>query len=182
MLPGEALRGRVIVEPEDCLDVAFNMSKSTGTRVLVLNMAHPRQPGGDYLKGSGAQEEDLVRRSSLGLAIDPKMRELFFSDQTFPNLPAPPTYPICGHDLNQPIEQEFGGVLTRNVTVFRSGEASAMHLLNLSKSTSCLLPPIAWSAISQSACQHWWLKHIASCSALWPSLPNVATKTSCSAQ
>ena len=110
-------RGNVLVERRDCLHVAKDMTEATNSRVLVLNMAHPQQGGGDYRKGAGAQEEDLMRRTSLPLALCSFFRDKFGSVPV--GLPTTPTYPICGHDPTHPIGNEFGAVLTKNVTVFR---------------------------------------------------------------
>lgn len=55
----------------DCLDAAAKIV-SSGKRVLVLNMANQYSPGGGYKKGSGAQEEDLFRRTTLVRSLDEK--------------------------------------------------------------------------------------------------------------
>ena len=48
----------------DCLEVAELLLKA-GFESCVLNMASRRNPGGGVLNGSGAQEENLFRRSNL---------------------------------------------------------------------------------------------------------------------
>lgn len=54
----------------DTLDAAFRL-KAQNERPLVLNMASDFRPGGGYLKGSMAQEEELFRRTSLSWNLDP---------------------------------------------------------------------------------------------------------------
>jgi len=52
----------VEVQDADCLQEALRLS-AMGLRPVVMNMACPDHPGGGYLKGAGAQEENLFRRS-----------------------------------------------------------------------------------------------------------------------
>lgn len=62
----------------DCVDAAAQLvaaaageeGSSIRTRVAVLDMASARHPGGGYLRGAGAQEENLCRRSNLWAHLD----------------------------------------------------------------------------------------------------------------
>ena len=54
----------VNVMNEDCLVVADYLT-FLGYNPVVLNMASPTNPGGGVMKGSGAQEENLFRRTNL---------------------------------------------------------------------------------------------------------------------
>jgi uncharacterized protein (TIGR02452 family) len=61
----------VLVTDQDTLVAAQEMV-SQGLRPMVLNMASDRRPGGGYRKGSLAQEEELFRRTSLSLSLEPE--------------------------------------------------------------------------------------------------------------
>ena len=54
---------RVRVLPADWGEVAQAMTIAHGTCCAVLNMAHPQVPGGAYVEGAAAQEENLMRRT-----------------------------------------------------------------------------------------------------------------------
>jgi hypothetical protein len=58
------LSGHVRVIPGDWGDVTLRLSQATGTIYTVLNMANAELPGGLYLEGFGAQEENMYRRTN----------------------------------------------------------------------------------------------------------------------
>lgn len=53
----------------DCLVAAKKLLDANFRRVVVLNMANATNPGGGYLGGDGAQEENLHRRSTYSAVL-----------------------------------------------------------------------------------------------------------------
>lgn len=97
--------------------VAAESLLASGLRPAVLNMASHRRPGGSVYSGSGAQEENLFRRSDL-------FRSMFvFSDvaEEYDLTPSPHQYPL---------DRTWGGVYTPQATVFRGTEADGYPLLD----------------------------------------------------
>lgn len=86
---------------EDCLAVARNLENENP---LVLNMANRRIPGGGVIGGAGAQEECLFRSSNYYQSL----------------------YKVSD---KYPLNRDFGGVYTSNVTVFRDLEERGYGLL-----------------------------------------------------
>lgn len=58
------LSGLVRVINDDWGNVALKLSQATGHIYAVLNMANAQLPGGLYLEGFGAQEENMYRRTN----------------------------------------------------------------------------------------------------------------------
>ena len=106
----------------DCLEVVELLIKA-GFTPCVLNMASRRNPGGGVLNGSGAQEENLFRRSNL-----------FASLYQFADYAA--QYGIVKHEKQYPLDPNFGGIYSPDVTVFRSSESSGYALLDAPFKTS----------------------------------------------
>ncbi|RJS25057.1 TIGR02452 family protein [Corallococcus sp. H22C18031201] len=61
--PGGGMR--IEVTPEKTGEAARRLVEMEGARVLALNFASARNPGGGFLGGAKAQEEDLARCSAL---------------------------------------------------------------------------------------------------------------------
>jgi uncharacterized protein (TIGR02452 family) len=107
---------KISVEEMDCLLMAERELKNGGN-VAVLNMASPSLPGGGVLKGSGAQEENLFRRSSLFNSLYQFKRQLA---NEFDIEPSPNQYPL---------NENYGGIYSPNVAVFRGTEDEDYPLL-----------------------------------------------------
>lgn len=62
----------VDVIPGDWSDVTLQMTKQFGATFAVLNMANACVPGGGYVEGAAAQEENMYRRTDCHYYIDAK--------------------------------------------------------------------------------------------------------------
>ena len=115
----------------DCLEVAELLVKA-GYHPCVLNMASGRNPGGGVVNGSGAQEENLFRRSNLFASL---YQFAGYAEQ----------YCIAKNEKQYPLDQNFGGIYSRNATIFRSSESSGYALLEA---------PFQTSVVSVAAINH----------------------------
>ena len=61
---------KVIVEPMDWGDATLKYTQAYGKIFACLNMANEAVPGGGYIKGMGAQEENMFRRTNCHFTIE----------------------------------------------------------------------------------------------------------------
>lgn len=104
------------VVSEDCLDTAHRLAHR-GLDSLLLNMANRRNPGGGVTSGAGAQEETIFRRSNL-----------FRSLYQFASYAS--DYGLTKRAEQYPLDRNFGGVYSPEVTVFREDEEHGYRLMN----------------------------------------------------
>ena len=107
---------QVEVVNEDCLEVAERLVDE-GYAPALLNMASRRNPGGGVIGGAGAQEETVFRRT-----------DLFKSLYQFASYAC--QYGLRKSRFQYPLDQNFGGIYTPDVTYFRDSEANDYRLLD----------------------------------------------------
>lgn len=67
-------RCRISVHPGDWGEVTLALTRQHGVCFAVLNMANAHAPGGAYLQGAIAQEENMFRRTDCHFRIGPEER------------------------------------------------------------------------------------------------------------
>lgn len=116
-IPKEVFETEISVENEDCLVVAERMVRRGGKNVAVLNMANRQTPGGGVYTGAGAQEESCFRRSNYYLSL------YQYTDFAY-------QYGIRKNpEAQYPLDRNFGGCFSPNVTVFRGPEKEGYPFL-----------------------------------------------------
>ena len=116
--PLEPITTEVRVEDKDCVMAAKELIDA-GYHPAMLNLADLYTPGGLVEYGSGAQEENLCRRSNLILSLYP-----FSEDRVreYPDLGMVPVEDQC------PMDERYGGVYSGIVTFFRGPESTGSKL------------------------------------------------------
>ncbi|MFO0659281.1 MAG: TIGR02452 family protein [Polyangiaceae bacterium] len=70
---------RIEVTAETTANAARRLYESGARHIALLNFASARNPGGGFIRGAKAQEEDLARCSALYQCLMTQPRILFFS-------------------------------------------------------------------------------------------------------
>lgn len=104
----------ITVTADDCLDAAHKWVND-GLEVCVLNMANRRNPGGGVTTGAGAQEEYLFRCSDYYKFL---YRYAPYAEQ----------YGVTRSHYQYPLDRNFGGIFSSDVTIFRENEATGYRL------------------------------------------------------
>lgn len=99
----------------DCLSYASKVCRIEN-EVCVLNMASRRNPGGGVLGGASAQEEYLFRCSDYYRSL-------------YQFAPYATQYGVKRSEHSYPLDMNFGGIFTPNVTIFRKTEENGYSLL-----------------------------------------------------
>lgn len=120
--PERIYSNTVEVHLSDCLDLAHSLLEEDPTDdVCVLNLASASNPGGGVYGGAGAQEEYLFRCSDY-------YRFLFQYASSFD---PEANYGIKKNGRHSyPFRNDFTGVFSHGVTVFRSNEAGGYALVD----------------------------------------------------
>lgn len=109
---------KLSVVNNDCLVVGKQMLDE-GLNPAVLNMASAYRPGGGVLNGARAQEECIFRRSNLFMS-------LYLYDRQMYDLVIEPNkddmYDLSFIQQGYPMDENFGGIYSEDVTVFKDGE------------------------------------------------------------
>lgn len=109
---------KLSVVNNDCLVVGKQMLDE-GLNPAILNMASAYRPGGGVLNGARAQEECIFRRSNLFMS-------LYLYDRQMYDLVIEPNkddmYDLSFIQQGYPMDENFGGIYSADVTVFKDGE------------------------------------------------------------
>ena len=114
-VPHGQYRAQICAVNDDCLAYAARLSE-VEDGVCVLNMANPVNPGGGVMRGSGAQEEYLFRCSDYFRSL---YQYVLYA----------PMYGVKRSPQSYPLDRNYGGVFSPNVTVFRNTEETGYALL-----------------------------------------------------
>lgn len=106
----------ISVQNIDCV-IAGKQLKDEGFNPAILNMASGSNPGGGVLRGSGAQEENIFRRSNLYQSM------YQFADYA-------QMYGIEKSKYQYPLDFHFGGIYTPDAFFFRGLETDGYPLLD----------------------------------------------------
>lgn len=114
---------KLSVVNNDCLVVGKQM-QDEGLNPAVLNMASAYRPGGGVLNGARAQEECIFRRSNLFMSLylfDRQMYDMVIE----PNMDG--MYELSFIQQGYPMDENFGGIYSADVTVFKDGKYEWLH-------------------------------------------------------
>ena len=111
----------------DCLETSEILLK-LGYNPCVLNLASRQNPGGGVLTGSGAQEENIFRRSNLFLSL--------YQFASYAN-----EYGLKKHEKSYPLNRDTGGIYSADITVFRGSEKNGYCLLGKPYTISIVTVP-----------------------------------------
>ncbi len=132
--PTVPITTEIRVENKDCVLAAKRLIDE-GYHPAMLNLADLYTPGGLVEYGSGAQEENLCRRSNLVLSL------YQFSGARVRQ------YPDLGlqqRENQYPMDERFGGIYSGIVTFFRGPESEGSQL----EEKPCNIPVISVAALS----------------------------------
>lgn len=109
-------KSNIKVVESDCLEEGIKLKRNK-LNPCVLIMASSSHPGGGYRKGSGAQEENLFRRTNLYQCMEDPYQ--LYPEKSW-------SYPLA----------EFGGLYIKDSIVFREGELKGYKFMEQTESIS----------------------------------------------
>ena len=130
----EPVQTEVRVEDSDCVLAAKRLIDE-GYNPAMLNLADLYVPGGLVEFGSGAQEENLCRRSNLILSLFQFSRNRI---RQYPDLGLEP------NENQYPMDERFGGIYSGKVSFFRGPESEGYPFDDVTYN----IPVISVAAIS----------------------------------
>ena len=116
--PMESITTEIRVENKDCVTAAKELIDA-GYNPAMLNLADLYTPGGIVEYGSGAQEENLCRRSNLILSLYQFSQDRV---QQYPDLG------LISNPDQYPMDERDGGIYSGIVTFFRGPESTGYLL------------------------------------------------------
>ena len=132
--PKAPVKTEVRVEDKDCV-LAAKQLVDAGYHPAMLNLADLCTPGGLVEYGSGAQEENLCRRSNLILSLYQFSRARVCE---YPDLG------LLEHTDHYPMDERYGGIYSGVVTFFRGPESDG----SLLEETPYNIPVISVAALN----------------------------------
>lgn len=132
--PTPPIQTEVRVEDSDCVLAAKRLIDE-GYNPAMLNLADLYVPGGLVEFGSGAQEENLCRRSNLILSLYQFSRDRI---RQYPDLGLAP------NEEQYPMDERFGGIYSGKVSFFRGPESDGYPFEDVTYN----IPVISVAAIS----------------------------------
>src|SRR5574344_1168373 len=111
---------KVEVWNSDTIDAARRIQKEEGVRPIVLNMASYVTAGGGVRRGSGAQEENLFRRTDYCRSL---YQYMYFADHYHD------VGVVSNPHYSYPLDKLDGAVYSPDITVFRGNEAEGYPFL-----------------------------------------------------
>ena len=132
--PKESRKTEIRVENKDCVLAAKELIDA-GYNPAMLNLADLYTPGGLVEYGSGAQEENLCRRSNLIMSL------YQFSHARVRQYP---DIGLKAHQDQYPMDERYGGIYSGIVTFFRGPESDGSML----ESKPYNIPVISVAALS----------------------------------
>ena len=132
--PVAPIKTEIRVENKDCVMAAKDLI-DVGYNPAMLNLADLYTPGGIVEYGSGAQEENLCRRSNLILSL---------YQFSHPRICQYPDLGLRQNEAQYPMDERYGGVYSGIVTFFRGPESTGSQL----DETPYNIPVISVAALS----------------------------------